>query len=81
MASRRPKVIAAALGVSAGLSPYLPSVVCPGGACSSCFACVGAGGAAVSALLVGLVVRALRRRPWTDGTDGDVERKGGHAER
>jgi hypothetical protein len=61
----RSKYIAAAVGVSAGLSAYLPSFVCPGAACSSCFACVGAGGAAVSALLVGMITRgrAARLRP------------------
>jgi hypothetical protein len=68
----RPKFIAAAVGVSAGLSAYLPSFVCAGGACSSCFACVGAGGAAVSALLVGMITRGRtgRRRPSGDHQSG-----------
>lgn len=70
----RAKFIAAAVGVSAGLSASLPSFVCAGGACSSCFACVGAGGAVVSALLVGLVSRGrtarggAARRPPTGPT-------------
>jgi hypothetical protein len=68
----RAKVIAAAVGVSAGLSAYLPSFVCAGGACSSCFACVGAGGAAVSALLVGKITRGRtgRLRPSGDHQTG-----------
>ena len=53
----RAKFIAAAVGMSAGLSAYLPSFVCAGGACTSCFACVGAGGAAASALVVGMITR------------------------
>lgn len=57
MASRRSSVVAGVVGVSAGLSAYLPTFVCPGAACSSCFACVGAGGAAASALIVGFVSR------------------------
>jgi hypothetical protein len=59
----RATYVAAAVGVSAGLSAYLPSFVCAGGACSSCFACVGAGGAAVSALLVGMITRGRTARP------------------
>lgn len=61
MASRRLSVVAGVMGVSAGLAPYLPSVVCPGVACTSCFACVGAGGAAASALVVGLISRRFGR--------------------
>lgn len=57
MASRQASVVAGVVGVSAGLSAYLPSFVCPGLACSSCFACVGAGGAAASALIVGFISR------------------------
>jgi len=57
MASRRLSLVAGVMGVSAGLAPYLPTVICPGVACASCFACVGAGGAAASALVVGLISR------------------------
>jgi len=49
--------MAGVVGVSAGLSAYLPSFVCSGAPCSSCLACVGAGGAAASALIVGFVSR------------------------
>ena len=58
----RTRFIAAAVGVSAGLSAYLPSFVCAGGACTSCFACVGAGGAALSAVLAGLITRGRTAR-------------------
>jgi hypothetical protein len=75
----RAKVLAAAVGVSAGLSASLPSFVCTGAPCSSCFACVGAGGAVVSALLVGLVTRsraarfeAARRPPSEAAPDCDA---------
>ena len=57
MVNRRLSLVAGLAGVSAGLMPYLPTLVCPGVACSSCFACVGAGGAAASALVVGIVSR------------------------
>ena len=57
MANRRLSLVAGVMGVSAGLAPYLPTVVCPGVVCTSCFACVGAGGAAASALVVGLISR------------------------
>ena len=57
MASKRANVMAGVVGVSAGLSAYLPSLVCSGAPCSSCLACVGAGGAAASALIVGFVSR------------------------
>ena len=62
MPSRRRSVIAGVMGVSAGLVPYLPSVICPGAACTSCFACVGAAGAAVSAVVAGLVTRRIGAR-------------------
>jgi len=68
MASRRLSVVAGIAGVTAGLAPYLPTVVCPGVACTSCFACVGAGGAAASAILVGLVSR-WTGKPRTDGEE------------
>jgi len=57
MGNRRASVVAGVVGVSAGLSAYLPGFVCSGAPCSSCFACVGAGGAAASALIVGFVSR------------------------
>jgi len=66
MANRRLRIVAGVAGVTAGLAPYLPTVVCPGVACTSCFACVGAGGAAASALIVGLVSRKLGRRNPAD---------------
>jgi len=79
MASRRLSIVAGVAGISAGLAPYLPTVVCPGVACTSCFACVGAGGAAVSALVVGLVSRKLGRPRRNDETDA-VEVTGGRSE-
>lgn len=56
MASRR-SVVAGVAGVSAGLAPYVSSIVCPGVACTSCFACVGAGGAVAAALASGVIAR------------------------
>ena len=35
-------------GLTAGVGAMLPSTVCPGGSCASCFACVGVGGVVVS---------------------------------
>jgi len=67
MANRRLSLVAGVMGVSAGLAPYLPTVVCPGIGCTSCFACFGAGGAAASALVVGLVSRKLGRPPDRQG--------------
>ena len=77
MASRRLSVFAGLAGVSAGLAPYLPTVVCPGVACTSCFACVGAGGAAASALIVGLVSRRLGNSTSdSDGSAPDLQEGG-----
>lgn len=59
MANRRANFVAGLVGVSAGLSAYVPSFVCSGAPCSSCFACVGAGGAAASALIVGFVSKKI----------------------
>jgi len=59
MANRGASIVAGMVGVSAGLSAYVPSFVCSGAPCSSCFACVGAGGAAAAALIVGFVMRRL----------------------
>jgi hypothetical protein len=67
MANKRANVVAGVVGVGAGLSAYLPSFICPGLACSSCFACVGAGGAAVSAFLVGFVSRRVGAKARSDG--------------
>jgi hypothetical protein len=79
MASRRRSVVAGVAGLTAGLAPYLPTVVCPGISCASCFACVGVGGAAASALVVGLVSRKLGRPRRNDETDA-VEVTGGRSE-
>ncbi len=62
MANRRLSIVAGVAGISAGLVPYLPTVVCPGVGCTSCFACFGAGGAAASALVMGLVARRYGSR-------------------
>lgn len=75
MASRRLSIVAGVAGVSAGLAPYLPTVVCPGGACTSCFACIGAGGAAASALIVGFVSRKLRSRSDEHGGEATTNRQ------
>ena len=77
MASRRLSVTAAVIGVSAGLAPYLPTVVCPGGACTSCFACVGAGGAAAAALAVGFVSRKFGKAPAVEGEPTAIPEEGG----
>ena len=77
MANRRLSIVAGVAGVTAGLAPYLPTVVCPGVACTSCFACVGAGGAAASALIVGFVSRKLRRHAPDDGQTAPVGSEGG----
>ncbi len=80
MASRRLSIAAGVLGVSAGLAPYLPTVVCPGVGCTSCFACFGAGGAAASALVVGLISRKFEKH--SSSKDGPVTAtiKGGSSE-
>lgn len=62
MADRRFSIAAGVAGISAGLVPYLPTVVCPGVGCTSCFACFGAGGAAASALVIGFVARRYGSR-------------------
>jgi hypothetical protein len=80
MASRRLNVAACVAGVSAGLAPYLPTVVCPGVACTSCFACFGAGGAAASALVVGFVTRRLGRGASGDDTTPTPSPEGGRRE-
>ena len=76
MANRRASIVAGVVGVSAGLSAYLPSFVCSGLPCSSCFACVGAGGAAASALIVGFVSRRLGSESRLDDDQADVTGQG-----
>jgi hypothetical protein len=75
MASRRLSIVAGVAGVSAGLAPYLPTVVCPGGACTSCFACIGAGGAAASALIVAFITGKLRSRSDEHGGESTTNRQ------
>jgi len=55
-------------GIAAGMGAMLPSVVCTGGACSSCFACVGVGGVVVSVVAARAVFgrRPVRGRPRTE---------------
>jgi len=77
MANRRASIVAGVVGVSAGLSAYLPSFVCSGLPCSSCFACVGAGGAAASALIVGFVSRRLGSESRRDDDQADMTGQGG----
>ena len=79
MANRRDSIVAGGVGVSAGLSAYLPSFVCSGVPCSSCFACVGAGGAAASALIVGFVSRRFGADSHRDDDQADTVRTGGAA--
>jgi hypothetical protein len=57
MAKQQRNLVTAVMGVSAGLAPYLPTVVCPGGACASCFACIGSGAAMATALVTGFIAR------------------------
>ena len=76
MANRRASVVAGVVGVSAGLSAYLPSFVCSGLPCSSCFACVGAGGAAASALIVGFVSRRFCADSRLDDDQVDMTEQG-----
>jgi hypothetical protein len=80
MASRRVNIVAGLVGVSAGLSAYLPSFVCAGAPCSSCFACVGAGGAAASALIVGFISRKFGADSRRDNDRANTIRAGGAAE-
>lgn len=79
MASRRLSIAAGVLGVSAGLAPYLPTVVCPGIGCTSCFACFGAGGAAASALLIGFVTRRFGGQKSRDDDRQETVQGGGAA--
>jgi len=60
MAQRGSSLAASLFGAAAGLGAALPPITCAGGACASCLACVGVGGAAASVLVVGLVYRRLR---------------------
>jgi hypothetical protein len=76
MANRRANLVAGMVGVTAGLSAYVPSFVCSGAPCSSCFACVGAGGAAASALIVGFVSRKFRSDTDCDSNQTDTIREG-----
>lgn len=80
MASRRLSLVAGVMGVSAGLAPYLPTVVCPGVACTSCFACVGAGGAAASALVVGMISRKFGKPASSREEPETATIKGGPSE-
>ena len=77
MASRRLSLVADVMGVSAGLAPYLPTVICPGVGCTSCFACFGAGGAAASALVVGLISRKLGKASPIQGEPTPAIHQGG----
>ena len=77
MANKRASFVAGLVGVSAGLSAYLPSFVCSGAPCSSCLACVGAGGAAASALIVGVVSRRFGSVPRHNEDQARTTRQGG----
>jgi hypothetical protein len=77
MASRRASVVATVVGASAGLSAYLPSITCAGAPCPSCLACLGAGGAAFSALAVGFVSHRIGLRPRRDGAGSETIQTGG----
>jgi len=77
MANRRANLVAGMVGVTAGLSAYVPSFVCSGAPCSSCFACVGAGGAAASALIVGFVSRRIGSRSECNGDQVETTPIGG----
>ena len=81
MANRRANFVAGLVGVSAGLSAYVPSFVCSGAPCSSCFACVGAGGAAASALIVGVVSRRFGAGSSSGGDQSEAIGEGGADER
>jgi hypothetical protein len=81
MANRRANFVAGLVGVSAGLSAYVPSFVCSGAPCSSCFACVGAGGAAASALIVGFISRKLGAGSKSTSDQEATIRKGSANER
>lgn len=69
MARRRGNVAAGLFGALAGLGAALPPVVCTGGGCASCLACVGVGGAAASVMMVGWVTRKLRGGGVYEETD------------
>jgi hypothetical protein len=45
------------------MGAMLPSAVCTGGACASCFACVGVGGVVVSIAAARFVLGRRARRP------------------
>lgn len=77
MANRRASVVASVIGVSAGLSASLPSFVCSGPPCSSCFACAGAGIAAASALIVGFASRRFGTQSHLDDDRKDTTPRGG----
>ncbi len=72
MASRRSSVVSGVFGVAAGLGAVLPPVFCPGGSCTSCFACLGVGSAAAVALVAGAALRPRVK----DGVSGHREPPG-----
>ena len=79
MANRRLSIAAGVAGVSAGLAPYLPNLVCAGGPCTSCFACLGAGGAAASALMIGFIARRFGGRERREEDRTETMKRGGAA--
>ena len=80
MASRRLSIAAGVLGVSAGLAPYLPTVVCPGAGARRASHAVGAGGAAASALVVGLISRKFGKPSSSKDEPVTATIKGGSSE-
>ena len=68
MSHVRRDLVGGVWGVAAGMGAILPSTLCAGGACASCFACVGVGGvvASIAAARVVLGRRSERGRPRTE---------------
>ena len=62
MSNVRRDLVGGLWGLTAGMGAILPSTVCAGGACASCFACVGVGGVAVSIAAARFVFGRRTRR-------------------
>jgi hypothetical protein len=69
MAGTLRSTAAGLVGAAAGLGAVLPRFTCPGGACSSCFACAGVATAAVSLLLARAAFAARHRAQGKEGTN------------
>ncbi|HSN56868.1 MAG TPA: hypothetical protein VLT32_19515 [Candidatus Sulfomarinibacteraceae bacterium] len=75
MATKRRELLGSLFGVTAGVGAAVSPGLCAGGACTSCFACIGLGGAVLSLAVARVVFGALSPRFSAGAPSEDVGRE------